>query len=322
MPGRKENVMDKKTLLVGEPMGLFIACEEGKLSDINSYSFAVAGAELNVAVGMARLGQKVGYYTKLGDDPFGRRVLDVLRKNKISTELIMLSGEKPTGMMLKSKVSEGDPDIFYFRKNSAASTINADDIMALDLEGYHAVHMTGITPAISESAKEAVFALIWRAKNRGIRLSFDPNLRPMLWQNAQNMRETIHSIAFQSDLFLPGIKEVVQLTGILEPEAAAEFYLNRGVRAIVIKLGANGAYYDDGSNHGYVSGYKIEKIVDTVGAGDGFAAGVLSGLDEGLSLRQAVQWGNAVGALQLTCAGDNEGLPTRRQLETFIHLHT
>ncbi len=303
-------------------MGLFIACEEGKLSDINSYSFAVAGAELNVAVGMARLGQKVGYYTKLGDDPFGRRVLDVLRKNKISTELIMLSGEKPTGMMLKSKVSEGDPDIFYFRKNSAASTINADDIMALDLEGYHAVHMTGITLAISESAKEAVFALIRRAKNRGIRLSFDPNLRPMLWQNAQNMRETIHSIAFQSDLFLPGIKEVVQLTGILEPEAAAEFYLNRGVRAIVIKLGANGAYYDDGSNHGYVSGYKIEKIVDTVGAGDGFAAGVLSGLDEGLSLRQAVQWGNAVGALQLTCAGDNEGLPTRRQLETFIHLHT
>lgn len=303
-------------------MGLFIACEEGRLSDINSYNFSVAGAELNVAVGMARLGQKVGYYTKLGDDPFGRRVLDVLRKNKISTELIAILKEKPTGMMLKAKVSEGDPSIFYFRKNSAASTINTDDIMALDLEGYHAVHMTGITPAISESTKDAAFMLLRRAKNRGIRLSFDPNLRPMLWPDEKSMRETVQKIAFQSDLFLPGIKEVVQLTGILEPEAAAEFYLNRGVRAIVIKLGANGAYYDDGRERGYVSGYKVEKIVDTVGAGDGFAAGVLSGLDEGLSLGQAVQWGNGVGALQLACAGDNEGLPTRRQLETFINLHT
>lgn len=125
--------MPSKILLVGEPMGLFIAKSEGPLDSVGEYSFAVAGAEFNVAVGMCRLGHDVGYLTKLGTDPFGKHILHLMAQNGISTELTQFSGERTTGFMLKSMVSHGDPEIYYYRKNSAASTLSAEDVAQLDL---------------------------------------------------------------------------------------------------------------------------------------------------------------------------------------------
>lgn len=138
--------MPSKILLVGEPMGLFIAKSEGPLDSVGEYSFAVAGAEFNVAVGMCRLGHDVGYLTKLGTDPFGKHILHLMAQNGISTELTQFSGERTTGFMLKSMVSHGDPEIYYYRKNSAASTLSAEDVAQLDLSAYSVLHMTGILP--------------------------------------------------------------------------------------------------------------------------------------------------------------------------------
>lgn len=310
--------MEKPTLLVGEPMGLLIAQEEGAFEDVGAYYVTTCGAEFNVAIGMHRIGHPVGYYTKLGSDPFGKRIVNTMQAEGISTELIRFSEDRFTGFMLKSKVSKGDPAIFYFRRNSAASTLSTADIEALDLSSYGAVHMTGITPAISASAMEATEALCARAKAEGMRFTFDPNLRPQLWPDRQTMIDYMNKMAGRSDIFFPGINEARILTGTEVPEEIADFYLNRGSGVVVVKLGGRGAYYATAlGERGYVDGYPA-KVVDTVGAGDGFAAGVLTGRLEGLSWEDSVRRGNAVGAIQVMSLGDNDGLPTRQELLDFM----
>ncbi|WP_411678148.1 sugar kinase [Caproicibacter sp.] len=310
--------MKNKIMLVGEPMGLFIAEEEALLEDVRHYSTSVAGAEFNVAVGLARLGHPVGYLTKLGSDPFGRQIVKVMNRNSINTSMVMKSEDHATGFMLKSKTSHGDPDIYYYRKNSAASTICPEDLNGLDLSEYCALHMTGILPALSSSARESAFELIRKAKNEGLKVFFDPNLRPQLWPSREVMIQTINELASMADYVLPGENEGEILCGTRDPKKIAEFYLSRGARAVIVKIGPKGAYAATEKNSFYSPTYPAEKIVDTVGAGDGFAAGVISALTEGLSLDEAVRRANAIGTIQIMNISDNEGLPTRDELNRFM----
>lgn len=310
--------MPGKIVLVGEAMGLFIAKEKGELGTVTNFSAAVAGAEYNVAVGLARLGHSVAYCTKLGYDPMADRILASMGKNGISDELVMRSADSVTGFMMKGKTDEGDPKIAYFRKNSAASTICTHDIDSLDLCDCDYLHITGIFPAVSESAKAAVKRLVGRAKNLDMSISFDPNLRPQLWASEAEMVRTLNGFAENADTVLPGIGEGKILTGSDDPEKIAEFYHNMGVKNVVVKLGAKGAYYSVKNESGIVPPFAVHKIVDTVGAGDGFAAGVISALAEGLSLKEATERGNVIGAIQITHVGDNEGLPTRNELDSII----
>lgn len=129
------------------------------------------------------------------------------------------------------------------------------------------------------------------------------------------MVEKLNQLAFQADWVLPGLKEGMILTGLQTPEAIADFYLGHGVRAVIIKTGSDGAWYKtaDGEQ-GAVAAIKVDNVVDTVGAGDGFAVGVISALLEGKPLRQAVKRGNKIGSLAIQVQGDSEGLPTREAL--------
>lgn len=310
--------MKKGVLLVGEPMGLFIAQGEGGLDSVSGYTVAVAGAEYNVAVGLRRLEHTAGYLTKLGNDPFGKRIVRSMEENGIGTELTSFSDERRTGLILKSKVSKGDPEIFYFRKGSAASTLSEADVEKLDLSGYGVLHMTGILPALSNSCREATLALVARAKAAGMFFSFDPNLRPQLWPDKETMVNFINTLAGQADLFLPGIAEGVTLAGKEHAEDIAAFYHALGAKIVVVKEGSAGAYASTPEGSFRVEGFPVEKVVDTVGAGDGFAVGVLSALLESLPLRDAVRRGNAVGAIQVMSIGDNDGLPTRTELNDFM----
>ena len=301
--------MQSGLILVGEPMGLLIAQTKGSLDSVSGYDLAVAGAEFNVAIGTARLEHKVTYMTKLGDDPFGKRITTVLKDNKIGDEFISFSKERATGFMLKGRTSVGDPEIFYFRKNSAASTLNEDYI-----------HLTGILPALSEDTKKAAFSLIKKAKKQGLFISFDPNLRPQLWKSQEEMIQTINELASYADLVLPGQAEGKILIGTDDEKEINDFYLQNGASICVTKCGSKGAYVSTKDGEGYmVEGYKVEKVVDTVGAGDGFATGVVTGLMEGLTLSEAVKRGTAIGAIQVMSRGDNEGLPTRQELKDFMN---
>jgi len=315
-------MIGKKIMLVGEPMGLFIANEEDPLDMVSSFTAAVAGAEFNVAVGLSRLGHQVGYLTKLGNDPFGKRIARTMEQNEISCKLISYSKEHPTGFMLKSKVSKGDPEIFYFRKNSAASTICRADIDRIDFSEYKILHMTGIFPALSEATLDTSKFLMEKAKTAGLTIFFDPNLRPQLWPNKAIMVTTLNALAEKADYFLPGVRECEILMGSRDPQIIAEYYLSRGVKHIIIKTGKQGAFAADKAGSFSCPTFQEDQIVDTVGAGDGFAAGIISAVNEGLSLKKAVLRANAIGTIQIQSSGDNDGLPTRDKLKCFIKTHS
>ena len=313
--------MAKGLLLAGEPMGLLIAQSEGSLDSVAGFTLAVAGAEFNVATGAARLGHFVSYLTKLGNDPFGTRITNTLTANKIDSSNVLTSDTNTTGFMLKSKVSKGDPEIFYFRKGSAASTLDASDVEKIDFSKFDYVHLTGIFPALTDSTRAAMMALIKKAKELGLFISFDPNLRTQLWPSQDVMVKTLNELASYADLVLPGCGEGKILCGSEDPSKINDFYRSLGARMVVTKLGPDGALVREGDNEYKVPGFIIDKVVDTVGAGDGFACGVITGLMEGLSLEKAVERGAAIGAIQCTFAGDNEGLPTQEQLKEFMQSH-
>ena len=305
-------------ILVGEPMGLFIAQNEGRLDQVTDYSMSVAGAELNVAIGLTRLGHKVTYLTKVGNDPFGKFIVDRLVQNGIGSEGVSYSDKNATGFMLKSRVSVGDPEIFYFRKNSAASTLCTKDIDQVDFKAYSHLHLTGIFPALSPQTREATFYLIDKARANGLTICFDPNLRPQLWRSKEEMIQVINQIAAKADLVLPGENEGEILCGSSDPEVISNFYLGLNVKTVIVKLGAKGAFVAYGDKRARVEGFKVKEVIDTVGAGDGFAAGTMSALLEGKSFEEAALRGNAIGAIQVMSRGDNEGLPCYEALEAFI----
>lgn len=305
-------------ILAGEPMGLLIAQSEGTLDSVSGYDLAVAGAEFNVAVGVARLGHRVTYMTKLGNDPFGKRIIHVLNENKIGNEFVVWSDTKKTGFMLKGRVSEGDPDIFYFRAGSAASTLSVEDVEKIRFDEFSHIHLTGILPALSESTRDAVNLMFDKARTFGLLITFDPNLRPQLWPSQDIMIKSINEMAAKADIVLPGTAEGKFLWAAVIQKINA-FYRNLGAKVVITKLGSKGAYVTTPTEEYLVPGYTVEKVVDTVGAGDGFAAGIITALMEGIPLKDAVQRGNAIGAIQVMSRGDNEGLPYPNQLNAFMN---
>lgn len=307
-----------KVILLGEPMVLFTAEEEGPLEEVELYRRSLAGAEVNVCTGLTRLGHKVEYITKLGEDPLGKYVRNFLNKEGIGTKFITFDPIYKTATMLKSKVSSGDPVTAYYRKGSAFSYMTAEDIAIIDFKEVELVHVTGIPPALSLGCREATYKLIEKAREQGAYITFDPNLRPALWESQEVMVKVINDLASKSDLILPGIAEGLILTGSDDPDKIADFYQNLGINDIIIKEGSKGAYVRSGSKTYRKSGFKVEKVVDTVGAGDGFAVGIISGILEDLELEEAVIRANAIGAIQVTFVSDNEGLPTREELDKFI----
>ena len=302
----------------GEAMVMFIANEVGPLHQIRCFYKSLAGAEVNTAIGFARLGLKSGWVSKVGDDAFGAYIIKQLQSEKVNIDQVTIDADHPTGFQLKSKVLEGDPEVQYFRKGSAASYLNTVDFDEEYFRTARHLHMTGIPLAISRSMREFAKHAQSFMKKEGKTVSFDPNLRPSLWKSKEEMVSVINEVAFESDYFLPGIHEGELLTGFTQPGDIADFYLDRGVELVVVKLGSKGAFYKCSSDEGYVAGFPVSKVVDTVGAGDGFAVGVISGLLEGLPIRDAVLRGNAIGALAVQSTGDSDGYPTRQGLEQFI----
>jgi 2-dehydro-3-deoxygluconokinase len=302
----------------GEAMAMFVAAETGALAGVGQFTKRIAGADLNVAIGLSRLGFKVGYMSRVGDDSFGQYVRDTLTREGIDGSCVTTDVRYPTGFQLKSKNDDGsDPAVEYFRKGSAASHLSLDDYVPGYVLPARHLHLTGVAPAISASSRELAFHLAREMRQAGKTISFDPNLRPTLWPSREAMAAALNKLATFADWVLPGISEGEILTGYTKAEDIAQFYLDRGAKGVVVKLGAQGAYYRTATDSGVVEAQRVEKVVDTVGAGDGFAVGVVSALLEGRTLPQAVARGNRIGALAIQVIGDSEGLPTRTELDAL-----
>lgn len=309
----------KNILLIGEPLYLLIANEIGELEDINTFYKMTAGAEVNVAVGLTRLGFDTQYATNLGNDPFGKSIYNFLKKENIGTEYINILNNEKTGLQLKAKTNVGDPKIYYYRSNSAATKFNIHDIEKIRFENIDLIHITGIPLAISKSFREAIFYTILKAKENNITITFDPNIRISMWDDLNDLKHTILEIAKYSDYFIPGINECEILVDSKDIDNIQKKLLSLGIKKIILKDGSNGSYYMDKDRKIFEPSFIVKKVVDTVGAGDGFAVGIISSILENLDINSMLIRANAIGARQVTNKSDNEFLPNRCELNEFIN---
>lgn len=302
---------------IGETMAQFTPKERGYMRYATDFSLKIGGAESNVAIGLARLGHKVGWVSRLGDDEFGHKILSFIKGEGVDTQAVQFDQEAPTGIYFKEIFTEDELRVQYYRKGSAASRMTPEDLNESYMKQAKYLLITGITPALSDSCYDTTIRAVEIAKDNEIPVIFDPNLRTKLWSE-EKARKTLLEIMKQSDIVLPGMGEGEFLLGTYEAEEMAHKIQQLGPKKVILKLGEKGAYYLSDQEQGYVGAYSVKRVVDPVGAGDGFAAGFISGLLDGLDLKASVQRGAAVGAMVTMIEGDVAGLPDRERLFAFM----
>lgn len=308
--------MDVVTL--GETMMLFTPKSTGLMRYAGDFSSKIAGAESNVAIGLARLGHQAGWISRLGNDEFGERIQSFIRGEGVDVSQVTFDDTAATGLYFKEKVTANELRLQYYRHDSAASRMVATDIDEKYIANAKFLHVTGITPALSEGCYETVLTAIDYAKQNGVTVVFDPNLRRKLWDE-DKARKVLRALSGMADIVLPGIDEAEFIFGKSTPEKLAKSYYDNGASEVILKLGKQGAYFLSEESSGFVEGLPVGRVVDPVGAGDGFAAGCLSGLVDELGLAEVVRRGNAVGAMVTMVDGDVEGLPEKRRLDNFMN---
>ena len=313
--------MGADVVTFGETMVLLEAGTSGPLRYVDTFTKRFGGAESNVAIGLAKLGHQSLWMSKVGQDEFGEFLIQKIRGEGVNTDYVKSYSGAPTGLYFKEMRRPGDQRVAYYRSGSAASFFNADDLDETQIASAKILHLTGITALLSESCRQAMFKAIEVAKANGVLVSFDPNLRFTLMGQLgeEGARQVMRDIASKADLVMPGLDEAEWLYGTSDEMKIANLLFESGVKKVVIKNGGEYSFFAEaGGDSGRIPSFEIKQIVDAIGAGDGFAAGVLSGILEEKSLEQAVHFAAAVGALVISSPGDVEGLPTRMEVVEFI----
>ncbi|MCB2290581.1 sugar kinase [Clostridium sp. CS001] len=301
----------------GESMVLFGPDSSGPLRYVQNFNKSIAGAESNVAIALAKLGHQVGWFSKLGDDEFGRYIQTTIRGEGVDISRIIVEPLKSTGILFKERFMHSNPNVYYYRTDSAASNLKPEELDETYIKAAKILHITGITPALSKGCKETVFKAIEVAKANNVLVSFDPNIRLKLWTKEEAI-PTLLEIAKQADIVFPGIDEAEMLLGLTKPEEIAKGFMNMGCSTVAVKLGKEGCFVANKTKGLYIDSYKLENPQDTVGAGDGFAAGFLSGMLRKLDFKECGEYANGVGAMAVLVKGDMEGYPNFEQLMAFI----
>lgn len=314
---------------LGECLVALVATARGPLAESTTFERHVAGAEANVAVGLARLGHEVAYVGRVGADAFGTAVVRRLRGEGVDVEHLVADPDAATGVIVRELRDLGPAEVIYHRAGSAGSRLSVADVAAAAplFEGARWLHVTGITPALSATAAGAVEAAIERAHVHRMTVSLDLNIRRKLWSEAR-AAAVLGELAARSDVVLGGLDEVALVGGLaasleagagIDPEDAADGVLRLGPRIVVVKLGAAGALERarDGSTVRR-AGILVSRSVDPVGAGDAFTAGYVAAMLEGRSGEQALALGNACGAAVVATVGDLTGLPSRPEAERIL----
>ncbi len=301
-----------EVLTVGESMVSFRV--PGPLAQGGTATIHLAGAESNVAIGLARLGHRAAWAGRVGDDEFGQLVLRQLRAEGVGTAGARTDRDRPTGLMFLERRAADVARVAYRRAGSAGSALAVADLEGALTPPPRLLHLTGITPALSATARECVEWLLPAARQAGVGVSFDVNHRARLWSREQ-AREVLTPLAAQADLVVASEDEL-DLVAPGDEQAAAARLLGAGVAEVVVKRGSRGstAWTADG---------RLDQpalavtAVDTVGAGDAFTAGYLSALLDGLDVAERLRRGTCCGAFAVSTAGDWEGLPRREELRVF-----
>lgn len=301
-------------MAVGETMVLGVPVSPSRLRHAASLEVKIAGAESNVAIALSRLGVSCGWVSALGDDEPGQLVLDRVRAEGVDTSEVKRSPDRPTGLFLREKVGD-TVRVYYYRGGSAASAMAPGVFDPAYLEGARFLHLTGVTPALSEGCRDFT---VWTAREAGAagaRISFDVNYRSKLWA-PEEARDFLEEMIPIVDLLFLGHEEARALWGRDDADLARELAA-RGPEEVVMKRGGKGSL-------ALVDGEVLEqapfsvKEIDPVGAGDAFDAGYLAGHLWGLAPEERLRFANAMGALCVTTLGDYEGLPNTGELQAFV----
>lgn len=302
----------------GEAMVLFSPDTQGPLRHVSSFRKYVAGAELNFSVALARLGLRPAFVTRLGDDEFAQCILSCMRAEGLDTSLVRLDPTRFTAIYFKEYRLLGDPCVHYYRRGSAASALGPEDLDPSWLKGARLVHLTGITPVLSKSCHLLCLRILDVARELGVPVSFDPNVRLKLVS-----REEVHDLMApfmqQCRLLLLNEVELDLIFGTRDPCVAAPRAFEWGVDVVAVKRGARGAVAL--TRRGELvsrEGFRPARLVDPVGAGDGFDAGFVYGYLMGWPLERCLNLANLVGASATAVPGDYEGYPFRHEIDAYL----
>jgi len=308
-------------IALGEILIDFVSLRKGfPLWRAPGFLKAAGGAPANVAAGLGKLGADVGFIGKVGNDPFGLFLKNTLQECNVDTSHILISPRYRTTLAFVSLTEEGERDFVFFRHPGADMMLSPEEIDEEYIKTAKILHFGSIS-LINEPYRSATLRALGIAKENGLLISYDPNLRLSLWENEEKAKEGINLGLSFADIVKLSEEELRFLTGKEIEEGCAEI-LGAGKKLVVITLGEKGCYYCSREGKGYVEGFKV-KVVDTTGAGDGFVAGMLFKIlefGENFSKRgeEIFRFANAVGALTCEKRGAIRGLPTLRQVRRFL----
>ncbi|WP_209326408.1 sugar kinase [Brevibacterium renqingii] len=291
----------------GEAMGLAMSSQVGSILHERTLGLSFGGAEANVAIGLSRLGVPTVWISRLGDDSLGRLIRRELSAENVSVDA-RVEANAPTGFMLKERLSGNRTNVFFYRTGSAASRLTPNDLDAGSIRSAALLHLTGIVPALSVSAREATEHAVDLAVESGTPISIDLNYRSKLWK-PHEAAEVFRSLVPRGDVVFAGEDEArILFPEIESPEALARALVELGCKDAIIKQGADGCTAIIDGEVLRVPAVPV-KPVDTVGAGDAFVAGYLSLLVAGASPRQRLERAVLTGAMACLVHGDWEGSP-------------
>lgn len=297
---------------LGEGLGLVSADELGSFAHLDRARVGTGGAEGNVAVGLRRLGVAVRWVGRVGDDGLGRRVVRELRGEDVDVRA-PVDPVRPTGLMLKERPRAGRSVVTYHRAGSAGSALSPADVALLDVPSAALLHVTGITPALSGSAADAVAEAVRVALEHGVPVSFDVNHRPSLWRD-RDPRPVYRALAERATVVFAGDAEARLLVGGADDGELARALAGLGATEAVVKRGEEGAVAWAAGQLTWAPAVPTH-VVDTVGAGDAFVAGYLSRLLVGASVADRLAVANRCGSLACQGAGDWESAPFAAELD-------
>jgi 2-dehydro-3-deoxygluconokinase len=270
------------------------------------YHRGFGGDTSNCVVAATRQGARCAYLTQVGDDTFGTQLLELWQREGVDTQGVRTVAGAPTGLYFVSHGARGH-EFTYRRHDSAATRMTPAGLPRELIAGAKWLHVSGISLAISESARATVLQAIALARESGTRVSFDLNYRPRLWSRELALETTLRVLR-HTDLFLPSVDEIELLAGVGDPQGVIRWAHGHGARQVALKLGARGALVSDGSAVTPVAPFAVSPV-DATGAGDCFAGTTLARLARGDTLAQAAAVASVAAALSTQAFGSIDGLP-------------
>ncbi len=310
---------------LGEALIDFVADTAGvPLLECPGFLKAPGGAPANVAVGLARLGVPAAFVGKVGEDPFGRFLQRTFADAAVDTSGMRFDPNHRTGLAFVALGADGERDFAFFRNPSADMLLRPEEIPD-ELLACRVFHFGSIT-LIQDPSRSATLDALARARRQGAWISYDPNLRPLLWPDLETARSEIRAALPLADFVKVSEEEAEFLYGPAPlPELAARL-LGEGPSLVALTRGAAGAVLATAATQLSLPGFQVE-VVDTTGAGDGFAAGLIAWLLKRgagpaelteVDLREAGRFACAVAALTCTRKGAIPALPSGADVRKLL----